>query len=73
MQKMQGAIGANLVIFLVHHTQVVFGWLEVMQSSNTSFVQKIYRFNNGITQITVRGYVNSKWYPWHTINTSVIS
>lgn len=50
-----------------------FGWLEVMQSSNTSFVQKIYRFNNGITQITVRGYVNSKWYPWHTINTSVIS
>ena len=50
-----------------------FGWLEVTQNSNTSFVQKIYRFNNGITQIAVRGYVNSKWYPWHTINTSVIS
>ena len=50
-----------------------FGWLEVMKSSDTSFVQKIYRFYNGITQITVRCYANSKWYPWKAINISEIS
>lgn len=50
-----------------------FGWLEVVKSSNISFVQKIYRFYNGITQITVRCYTNSKWYPWMAINISEFS
>lgn len=49
-----------------------YGWLEVAKNSNGSFIQKIYRFNNGITQISVRGYTNSQWYPWRTTNTSAI-
>ena len=47
-----------------------YGWLEVITSSTTAVVQKVYRYNaSGITQVTMRGYTNAQWYPWRTLQT----
>ena len=46
-----------------------FGWLEVIRSSPSTFIQKIYRHNNGISQIVIRSYVNNQWYPWKILKT----
>ncbi len=47
MQKMQGAIGANLVIFLVHHTQVVLGGWKLRK------IQTLHLYRKYIGSITV--------------------
>ncbi len=47
-----------------------FGWMEQIASTTTSFIQKVYRYNDaGITQIVVRGYTNAQWYPWRALQT----
>lgn len=50
-----------------------YGWVEILESSSTSRVQKVFKYSaNGITEVAFRGYTNSRWYPWRKIVTEAI-
>ncbi|MCI9293346.1 MAG: hypothetical protein HFF02_08645 [Erysipelotrichaceae bacterium] len=52
-----------------------YGWVEVIRHlavNSQACVQKIYRFNLGITEVAIRPYTNNQWYEWRKIITAAI-
>lgn len=46
---------------------------KISQSGvSQSCIQKIYRFNSGITDIAIRPRTNNQWYPWRKVVTTEI-
>lgn len=50
-----------------------YGWILVLNSSATSRIQVIFKYSaSGISEISMRGYTNSRWYPWRKIATEAV-
>lgn len=50
-----------------------YGWILVLNSGVASRIQVIFKHSvSGISEISMRGYTNSTWYPWRKIATEAI-